>query len=129
MKACTLNFRGIASSRDKVRYMYVLWSGFWYRVPVSNLRLIVKYSTKKGKRLNGDQYTFINLSLFLQAPPTIYYIPEYVTKEEEEALLRNVYSAPKPKWTQLSNRRLQNWGRQGYHGTVSLFLRSASENS
>ncbi|XP_021347350.1 alpha-ketoglutarate-dependent dioxygenase alkB homolog 6-like isoform X1 [Mizuhopecten yessoensis] len=46
----------------------------------------------------------------LKAPPKIYYIPEYVTKEEEESLMKNVYSAPKPKWTQLSNRRLQNWG-------------------
>ncbi|XP_033733991.1 alpha-ketoglutarate-dependent dioxygenase alkB homolog 6-like [Pecten maximus] len=46
----------------------------------------------------------------LKAPPAIYYIPEYVTKEEEESLMKNVYSAPKPKWTQLSNRRLQNWG-------------------
>ncbi|XP_069115985.1 alpha-ketoglutarate-dependent dioxygenase alkB homolog 6-like isoform X1 [Argopecten irradians] len=45
-----------------------------------------------------------------KAPPTIYYIPDYITKEEEDLLMKNVYSAPKPKWTQLSNRRLQNWG-------------------
>ena len=29
---------------------------------------------------------------------------------QEEQLLSNVYKAPKPKWTQLKNRRLQNWG-------------------
>ncbi|XP_067681827.1 alpha-ketoglutarate-dependent dioxygenase alkB homolog 6-like isoform X3 [Haliotis asinina] len=45
-----------------------------------------------------------------RAAPVIYYISEYITKEEEESLLANVYAAPKPKWTHLSNRRLQNWG-------------------
>lgn len=46
----------------------------------------------------------------IKAPPTIYYIPEYITKEQEAALLKQIYDAPKPKWTQLSHRRLQNWG-------------------
>ncbi|XP_038623180.1 alpha-ketoglutarate-dependent dioxygenase alkB homolog 6 isoform X1 [Tachyglossus aculeatus] len=45
-----------------------------------------------------------------QAPPTIYYMPDFVSEEEEEYLLRQVYNAPKPKWTQLSGRKLQNWG-------------------
>ncbi|CAC5378474.1 ALKBH6 [Mytilus coruscus] len=49
-------------------------------------------------------------NLVPEAPPTIYYIPEFITPEEEQRLMNSVYAAPKPKWTQLSNRRLQNWG-------------------
>ncbi|XP_021479542.1 alpha-ketoglutarate-dependent dioxygenase alkB homolog 6 isoform X2 [Oncorhynchus mykiss] len=45
-----------------------------------------------------------------QAPPTVYYIPDFITEDEESQLLQQVYKAPKTKWTQLSNRRLQNWG-------------------
>lgn len=45
-----------------------------------------------------------------QAPPTVYYVPNFISKFEEDYLLQQVYSAPKPKWTQLSGRRLQNWG-------------------
>uniref|UniRef100_A0A8C5L0E0 AlkB homolog 6 n=1 Tax=Jaculus jaculus TaxID=51337 RepID=A0A8C5L0E0_JACJA len=45
-----------------------------------------------------------------QAPPVIYYIPDFISKEEEEYLLRQVFNAPKPKWNQLSGRKLQNWG-------------------
>ncbi|CAB3255094.1 unnamed protein product [Arctia plantaginis] len=44
------------------------------------------------------------------APPTAYYVSEFITKNEEESILSSIYAAPKPKWTQLSNRRLQNWG-------------------
>ncbi|XP_076129895.1 putative RNA/DNA demethylase ALKBH6 [Alosa pseudoharengus] len=44
------------------------------------------------------------------APPTVYYIPDFITEVEEQYLLQEVYKAPKPKWTQLSGRRLQNWG-------------------
>ncbi|XP_061649452.1 alpha-ketoglutarate-dependent dioxygenase alkB homolog 6 [Phyllopteryx taeniolatus] len=44
------------------------------------------------------------------APPTVYYIPAFISEEEETWLLQQVYQSPKPKWTQLSGRRLQNWG-------------------
>ncbi|XP_026885301.1 alpha-ketoglutarate-dependent dioxygenase alkB homolog 6 [Electrophorus electricus] len=44
------------------------------------------------------------------APPTVYYVPAFITEAEEAHLLQQVYRAPKPKWTQLSGRRLQNWG-------------------
>ena len=41
---------------------------------------------------------------------SVYYIPNFITEEEEKVLLKNIYDSPKPKWTQLKNRRLQNWG-------------------
>lgn len=43
-------------------------------------------------------------------PGTVYYIPQFITEEEEKYIIDHVDSAPKPKWTQLSHRRLQNWG-------------------
>nr|XP_006131478.2 uncharacterized protein LOC102456975 [Pelodiscus sinensis] len=45
-----------------------------------------------------------------QAPPTVYYVPDFISEAEEACLLHQVYAAPKPKWTQLSGRKLQNWG-------------------
>ncbi|XP_005987841.1 alpha-ketoglutarate-dependent dioxygenase alkB homolog 6 [Latimeria chalumnae] len=45
-----------------------------------------------------------------QAPPTVHYIPSFISESDEQLILQQVYSAPKPKWTQLSGRRLQNWG-------------------
>ncbi|PAA66426.1 hypothetical protein BOX15_Mlig009985g1 [Macrostomum lignano] len=44
------------------------------------------------------------------APDSLFYVPDFVTKDEEASLLGRVYAAPKPRWTCLSNRRLQNWG-------------------
>ncbi len=43
-------------------------------------------------------------------PPTLYYIPEFLAPSEETRLLECIERTPKVKWTQLSNRRLQNWG-------------------
>ncbi|XP_043223344.1 alpha-ketoglutarate-dependent dioxygenase alkB homolog 6-like isoform X2 [Amphibalanus amphitrite] len=44
------------------------------------------------------------------APATVHYVPEFVTEAEEQRLLELVYAAPRPRWTQLAHRRLQNWG-------------------
>uniref|UniRef100_T1J2F7 Fe2OG dioxygenase domain-containing protein n=1 Tax=Strigamia maritima TaxID=126957 RepID=T1J2F7_STRMM len=55
-----------------------------------------------GFELNQFQVT--------ELPATVYYIPDFIDREEEQFLLDHVYRAPKPKWTQLSRRRLQNWG-------------------
>ncbi|KAI0834968.1 hypothetical protein F5Y06DRAFT_146284 [Hypoxylon sp. FL0890] len=42
-------------------------------------------------------------------PPTAYYISDFITQEEEEAILDKISSAPKPRWKQLTHRRLQTW--------------------
>ena len=48
--------------------------------------------------------------LVKNAPKTVFYIRNFLTIEEENRLLKEIYDSPKPKWTQLKNRRLQNWG-------------------
>ncbi|OJD15274.1 hypothetical protein AJ78_04459 [Emergomyces pasteurianus Ep9510] len=42
-------------------------------------------------------------------PETAYYIPMFITQDEEEQLLHKITSVPIPRWTQLSRRRLQTW--------------------
>uniref|UniRef100_A0A1J3JH41 Alpha-ketoglutarate-dependent dioxygenase alkB-like protein 6 n=1 Tax=Noccaea caerulescens TaxID=107243 RepID=A0A1J3JH41_NOCCA len=42
--------------------------------------------------------------------PTVYYIPSFITDEEQTQLLHHIYGASGSKWKTLKNRRLQNWG-------------------
>ncbi|SPJ79641.1 uncharacterized protein FTOL_08032 [Fusarium torulosum] len=42
-------------------------------------------------------------------PQTAYYIPNFITEEEEQMILDKISSAPKPRWKQLTKRRLQTW--------------------
>ncbi|KAI1393457.1 uncharacterized protein F4822DRAFT_13786 [Hypoxylon trugodes] len=42
-------------------------------------------------------------------PPEAYYISDFITQEEEETILGKIASAPKPRWKQLTHRRLQTW--------------------
>ncbi|CAL1279520.1 unnamed protein product [Larinioides sclopetarius] len=46
----------------------------------------------------------------LKLPDSAYYLPNFITPNEESQLLEKIYTSPKPKWKTLSNRRLQNWG-------------------
>ena len=46
----------------------------------------------------------------LSAPGTVHYLPNFITEAEETSLLAQVARTPSPRWTQLANRRLQNWG-------------------
>ncbi|KAH9943895.1 hypothetical protein B0H21DRAFT_747472 [Amylocystis lapponica] len=40
----------------------------------------------------------------------LYYVPNFVTVEEESLLIRKIIASPQPRWKQLANRRLQIWG-------------------
>ena len=45
-----------------------------------------------------------------EVPRLASYVPNFITEEEESEIKKHVNNAPLPKWTQLSHRRLQNWG-------------------
>ncbi|RJE19371.1 hypothetical protein PHISCL_08287 [Aspergillus sclerotialis] len=42
-------------------------------------------------------------------PEDAFYISDFITEDEEELLLQKIQTAPLPRWTQLSHRRLQTW--------------------
>ncbi|KAK4456171.1 hypothetical protein QBC34DRAFT_373918 [Podospora aff. communis PSN243] len=42
-------------------------------------------------------------------PPRAYYVADFITEEEEQAILRKIETAPKARWRQLTHRRLQTW--------------------
>jgi len=44
------------------------------------------------------------------AARSMYFVPGFLSAEEEASLLSAVDSAPQPKWTTLRGRRLQQWG-------------------
>ncbi|XP_043250772.1 alpha-ketoglutarate-dependent dioxygenase alkB homolog 6 [Colletes gigas] len=49
-------------------------------------------------------------NIIQEVPASAIYVPNFITKEEEVEIVKHINNAPLPKWTQLSHRRLQNWG-------------------
>ena len=48
--------------------------------------------------------------LLEELPSSAYYIPDFLSREREDLILREIYRTPKVCWTQLRNRRLINFG-------------------
>ncbi|KAI1327864.1 hypothetical protein F5Y16DRAFT_181786 [Xylariaceae sp. FL0255] len=44
-----------------------------------------------------------------QLPSSAFYISDFITQDEEQVILSKIASAPKPRWKQLTKRRLQTW--------------------
>ncbi|QPH01245.1 hypothetical protein C2857_005444 [Epichloe festucae Fl1] len=42
-------------------------------------------------------------------PSTAYYVSNFISPEEERLILEKIAAAPKPRWKQLTHRRLQTW--------------------
>jgi len=45
-----------------------------------------------------------------EAPPTVYYIRDFIDQQQHEHLWGKIYTAPIPKWRTVDRRRVQNWG-------------------
>lgn len=55
----------------------------------------------------------IDIEEFRRGPiPGVYYIPNWITQDEEKAILERVYAVPDDSdlWVRLKHRRLQMWG-------------------
>ncbi|KAH8156831.1 hypothetical protein CIB48_g11416 [Xylaria polymorpha] len=51
----------------------------------------------------------LNHARVSQLPSSAFYISEFITEDEEKFILDKITTAPKPRWKQLSRRRLQTW--------------------
>lgn len=60
--------------------------------------------------MTEEQCSLLSNAVVSQIPDTACYIPNFITEEEERQIIKYINSVPLPKWTQLSRRRLQNWG-------------------
>ena len=84
---------------------------------------------KVVKNLHHTNHKMLNSFKLEKAPDTVFCIPNFVTEQEEENTLRNIHKAPKPKWTNLLNRRLQNWGGLPKPKVNSTYRKVASTNA
>ena len=98
-----------------LRCQLVSWKRARKWLSIFNLTFIYTHFSESNlvlKLCRRYQSPKMNLEKFLvrELPETIYYIPEIVSESEETLLIDRISKTPRTKWTQLRNRRLQNWG-------------------
>ena len=55
-------------------------------------------------------------------PDVAYYLPNFISQSDEQYALNQIGKTSKVKWTQLSNRRLQNWGGVPHPKVTNILL-------
>lgn len=75
-------------------------------LPKSNMYhdLFLYFSRMNDQNLDIHQFKIQNI------PDAGFYVPNFISEVEEKLTLDQIGRSSKVKWTQLSNRRLQNWG-------------------
>jgi hypothetical protein len=56
-----------------------------------------------------------------KGPPTMYYIPDFLSKDHQDRLQAKIYANNK-SWVNLKNRRLQQYGVKPFVVVVSFFF-------
>ncbi|KAB5558652.1 Alkbh6 protein [Coniochaeta sp. 2T2.1] len=51
----------------------------------------------------------LDLAKVQKLPSSAFYIPNFINEDEEKVILDKIANAPKPRWKQLTHRRLQTW--------------------
>ncbi|POM73156.1 Alkylated DNA repair protein alkB, partial [Phytophthora palmivora] len=70
-------------------------------------------ATQVKARSEANIESKIDIDEFRRGPiPGVYYIPNWITQDEEDAILERVYAVPDDNelWVKLKHRRLQMWG-------------------
>ncbi|KAJ9478791.1 Fe2OG dioxygenase domain-containing protein [Pseudozyma hubeiensis] len=78
------------------------WDLERYRIPIPANAGPSQFASSSSQQLDGKP----------DEQGGFFYIPNFISEDEERFLTEAILSAPKPKWKVLQNRRLQEWGGQ-----------------
>jgi hypothetical protein len=79
-----------------------------------NLLELLKIKTTSNEKFTLERYSPIKViepKFRIGTISNLYYVPNYLTEEEETLLLQHIFhESNHSKWVHLKKRRLQNWG-------------------
>lgn len=84
------------------------------------VRVVLRETRRLALEL-GLTLTFIKFTPLSGPVKSVFYIPNFITEEEERFLQKNIEDKElNPRWRQMKGRRLQNWGPLCFHHLFSL---------